>query len=81
MTTDQPNNSGEDRSTLMPTSRSTDWYAEGQSRVVEAGGLKVTVHYVGRKGRRARIVIEAPAGAEFRSDDATRHGAPLIRER
>ena len=49
------------------TSRSTDWYGEGEARVVEAGGVRVTIRYVGRKGRRARIVIEAPGGAEFMS--------------
>ena len=49
------------------TSQSIDWYAEGQSRVVEADGVTVTVRYVGRKGRRGRIVITAPLGATFRS--------------
>ena len=48
------------------TSRSIDWYAEGESRTVEIGGVVVTVRFVGRKGRRGRIAIEAPAGAAFR---------------
>jgi hypothetical protein len=42
-----------------------DWYAEGESRVVEIGDVQVTIHCVGRKGRRARISITAPAGAVF----------------
>ena len=48
--------------------RSIDWYAEGETRVVEVGGVKVVVRLVGRKGRRARIAIEAPAGATFRDE-------------
>ena len=50
------------------TSTSIDWYSSGQSRVVECDGVQVTVRFVGRKGRRSRIVIEAPAGAVFRSE-------------
>lgn len=46
-------------------SRCADWMSEGESRVVELGELRVVVRYVGRRGRRGRIVIEAPAGAEF----------------
>lgn len=46
--------------------QSIDWYAEGQSRTVEVNGIEVTFRYVGRKGRRARIAITAPAGAVFR---------------
>jgi len=49
-------------------SRSIDWYAEGQARVVEVEGVRITVRMVGRQGRRARIAITAPAGAEFRGD-------------
>jgi hypothetical protein len=51
-----------------PISTCIDWYAEGQSRTVECGGVRMTVRFVGRKGRRGRIVIEAPAGAVFRAD-------------
>jgi len=51
-----------------PTSTSIDWYAEGQSRRVECDGVQVTIRFVVRKGRRRRIVIEAPAGAVFRPD-------------
>jgi hypothetical protein len=56
-----------DHSALQqPTSVSIDWYAEGQARVVEVGGVQVSIRYVGRKGRRARLAITAPAGAVFR---------------
>ena len=50
-------------------SQSIDWYAEGQSRVVEIGDVQVIVRCVGKKGRRARISITAPAGAVFQSLD------------
>jgi hypothetical protein len=46
-----------------------DWYSEGQSRVVEVAGVRITVRFVGRRGRRGRIAIEAPAGAVFRAVD------------
>ena len=55
-----------------PTSVCIDWYSEGESRVVEVGGVRVTVRFVGRKGRQGRIAIEAPAGAVFRSDTSNR---------
>jgi hypothetical protein len=45
--------------------QSIDWYAEGEGRVVEVGGVRVTIRLVGRKGRRSRIVIAAPTGARF----------------
>jgi hypothetical protein len=51
------------------TSQCIDWYAEGESRVVEIGDVQVIVRCVGRKGRRARIAITAPPGAAFRSLD------------
>ena len=50
-----------------PQSCSIEWYAEGQSRIVECNGLRITIRLVGRKGRRARIAIAAPAGATFSS--------------
>ena len=56
-------------STPPPTSVCIDWYSEGQTRVVEVNGVRVTVRFVGRNGRRARIAIEAPAGAVFRGED------------
>jgi hypothetical protein len=48
------------------TSQSIDWYAEGQARTVEVGGIRIAIRLVGRKGRRARIAITAPAGSIFR---------------
>lgn len=50
-------------------SQSIDWYAEGQARTVEVDGIHVTVRYVARKGRRARIAITAPSGAVFGAED------------
>ena len=47
-------------------SRSIDWYAEGQAREMDVAGQRMTVKFVGRKGRRARIAISGPAGAVFR---------------
>lgn len=47
------------------TSRSIEWYAEGDSRRVAIGGIEVVVKFIGRKGRRARIAIVAPASALF----------------
>jgi hypothetical protein len=55
---------------ITPTSQSIDWYHEGESRTVEVSGIKVTVRFIGRKGRRGRIAITAPAGATFRGVDA-----------
>jgi hypothetical protein len=48
-------------------SQSIDWYAEGESRIVEIDGVQVTVRFVGRRGRRGRIAIIAPPGATFRA--------------
>lgn len=48
---------------------SIEWFHEGFSRSVEVDGVKVTIRLVGRRGRRARIAIEAPAGAVFRAID------------
>jgi hypothetical protein len=52
--------------------RSIEWYAEGQTRVIEVNGVRVTVRFVGRKGRRGRIAIIAPPGTVF----STTEGAP-----
>jgi hypothetical protein len=49
-----------------------DWFAEGQAIVVEFEDTVVTIHYVGRKGRRARIAISGPAGVVFRSLGASK---------
>ncbi|HEY0985118.1 hypothetical protein [Schlesneria sp.] len=48
-------------------SQSIDWYSEGEERTIEVGDVKVTVRFVGRRGRRGRIALVAPAGAAFRS--------------
>ena len=45
-----------------PTSKSIEWYSEGQGRDVVVAGVRMTVRFVGRKGRRARIAITGPAG-------------------
>jgi hypothetical protein len=50
------------------TCRCIDWFAEGEAKTVEVDGIRVIVRFIGRKGRRGRIAIEAPAGAEFLSD-------------
>ena len=52
-----------------PSSVCIDWYAEGHSRTVEVDGVQITVRFIGRKGRRGRIAIEAPAGALFAAWD------------
>lgn len=49
----------------MPVVRSVDWYAQGDAQVVELDGKQILVRLVGRKGRRARIAIEAPKGSQF----------------
>jgi len=50
-----------------PTTRCIDWFHEGEAKIVEVAGVKITVRFIGRRGRRGRIAIEAPAGAEFRA--------------
>ena len=52
-------------------SQCIDWYAEGEERVVEAGGIRIVIRFVGRKGRRGRIAITAPPGATFLACDRT----------
>jgi phenylpyruvate tautomerase PptA (4-oxalocrotonate tautomerase family) len=46
-------------------SQSIDWYSAGQERSVMVGNMEVIVRFVGRKGRRGRISITAPAGAVY----------------
>ena len=70
--TEMKDASGVQRVPQIVTGRSTrsqsiDWYAEGESRTVDVGGVHFEVRYVARKGRRGRIAIEAPPGATFRS--------------
>ena len=56
---------------MMPAqmSQSIDWYAEGEERIVATGGIRIAIRFVGRKGRRGRIAITAPAGATFKALD------------
>jgi hypothetical protein len=37
-----------------PTCRCIDWFAEGESKVVVVGGVRIVVRFIGRKGRRGR---------------------------
>jgi hypothetical protein len=55
-------------------SLSVDWYHEGEGRIIESAGIQFTVRFVGRKGRRARIAIIAPAGAAFKALDPNANG-------
>jgi hypothetical protein len=57
-----------DRQSVGRTCQSIDWYGEGQTRVVQFGDVRITVRFLGRHGRRGRILIEAPPGAVFSSD-------------
>lgn len=54
------------------TSQCIDWYSEGETRIVRIGKIEVRVRFVGRRGRRGRIVVEAPAGAVFQSEGFSR---------
>jgi hypothetical protein len=63
----------------LARSASIDWYAEGQARTVEVNGVRVTVRFIGRKGRRGRIAIEAPAGAVFQSHEFSEVIRPDVR--
>jgi hypothetical protein len=54
-------------STSTGRSRSTAWYSEGQGCVVRIGNEEIVVTFLARSGRRARVKIEAPQGAEFES--------------
>ncbi len=51
------------------TSQLIDWFAEGQTVSVEFAGVVMTVRYVCRKGRRARIAITGPARTVYRALD------------
>jgi hypothetical protein len=51
-----------------PTCRVIDWFHEGEAKVVEVDGVRIIVRFIGRKGRRGRIAIEAPAGAVFANE-------------
>jgi hypothetical protein len=51
-----------------PPSTHIDWYSEGETRIVRIDGVEVRIRFVGRKGRRGRILVEAPAGAVFETN-------------
>ena len=61
-----------DQARVPAETQCIDWYAEGEERIVEAGGVQIAVRFVGRKGRRGRIAITAPPGATFQLRAATR---------
>ena len=63
---------GTSESPSVPASQTIDWYSDGKARTVEIDGVEVIVRFVGRKGRRARIAILAPAGAVFRQEQSQR---------
>jgi hypothetical protein len=52
-----------------PTCQSIDWYGEGEVRVVHVEGIEVRIRFIGRRGRRGHIAVEAPAGAVFQTLD------------
>ena len=54
-------------------SRSMEWNSEGEVTTVVVAGVRITVRFVNRKGRRARIAIVAQRDATFtNSCDQTR---------
>ncbi len=75
------NENATDNRTLAPIegSQCIDWYAEGEERIVEAGGIRIAVRFVGRNGRRGRIAITAPPGATFQTRDWAGTGRSLDR--
>lgn len=56
------------------TSATIDWYAEGDAREIDIGGVTILVQYLGRKARRARIKLVAPSAAVFNQVDGNRAG-------
>jgi hypothetical protein len=75
MSADRANSNESATSSQSPSvriCRSVEWYAEGQSRTVEVDGACIVVRFIGRKGRRGRIEIQAPAGAVFRAEQVRR---------
>jgi hypothetical protein len=53
------------------TSQSIYWYAQGEERDVEGAGVRVTVRFVARRDRQARIAITGLAGALLGAWDST----------
>lgn len=62
---------------ISPKCRSSDWYSSGDASIVQIGDAAVTVRFIGRRGRRARIAIEARAhGAAVHLDTPSRRERP-----
>ena len=66
------NNWGPPHPADLSICQSIDWFSEGEAKTVEVAGLQITVRFIGQKGRRSRISIEAPAGAVFRGVDRSK---------
>jgi hypothetical protein len=49
--------------------QSIEWYSEGETRTVDVDGVEITIRFVRRHGRRARIAISGPPGTVFRAGD------------
>jgi hypothetical protein len=62
--------------TTPSTSQSIDWYHEGETRIIRVADIAIVIRFVGRKGRRGRIAVEAPAGAVFQSLDESEQLSP-----
>lgn len=61
-----------------PVAQSIDWYAQGDSQMVEVNGVRIIVRLVGRKGRRARIAISAPSTAKFSAASNESDTFPIV---
>lgn len=48
-----------------PSAKCVVWYSQGDVVEVVVDGRVISVQLVGRKGRRSRIAITAPAGSKF----------------
>ena len=63
--TDRGRSSARPQSGHSEQSQAIAWYSEGAVKRVIVGDVEVSVRFIGRKGRRSRIAISAPAGAIF----------------
>jgi hypothetical protein len=66
---ERPQERPQERPEPKTTSTLIDWFSEGESKVVEIAGVRIVVRFVGRRGRKGRIAIEAPAGARFEASE------------
>ena len=46
--------------TVRPTVTAIDWYAIGQTRILQVGDMRIRIRVVSRKGRKVRIAVETP---------------------